>query len=625
MTKDDDPEPSSQVNKNQATERLSQVSSHIAPDKPQTTKPKSKTASRLPADHSDVLGQIATLKAIAAKADPHHRGYVRQKQAGKLWVRERIDQLLDQGSFQEIGSVSGTVTWKKTAPMRETPVSFVPSNNVQGAGLLRGRKVLLTADDFSIRSGHADGASTGKTTYVEKLAIALRIPVIKLVDGSSGGGSVTTIRKEGWSYLPHVMSFGPVIQQLNMGIPNLGAVVGPAVCSFDILVVIVKEVMLTLMIQIGLGAARVVSCHFSVMAADVGSLFNAGPKVVEGATFEEGLDFQDLGGPMVHCTNGTIDNLAANEAECFEQLRTVLSYLPNSGSEAPPVIPCDDPEEREDVSLRSIIPRRQARMYNPRTIITSVVDQGSWFEIGALWGRTAIGGLARLGGHPVGVVSLNCEVNGGALDAAGSQKLTRLLKMCDVMNLPVLQFLDIRKYSNQLNGPSYVFQWQDSDKYIAGYAIGTVAERTATMRWGVELAKTYYTTTMPIFNVVTRRVFGVAGGVMIGSRDPEMQVAWPSGQWGSLPLDGGIEVGHRHELREAEKVGKKEERYKELEEEYMRLMNPVRTANAFGVEEIIDPKDTRKVCCAWASHIYDVLMKERLADRACGKIQPSFA
>lgn len=183
------------------------------------------------------------------------------------------------------------------------------------------------------------------------------------------------------------------------------------------------------------------------MAADIGALFNAGPKVVEGATFEEGLDFQDLGGPMVHCTNGTIDNLAANEAECFEQIRTVLSYLPNSGSEAPPVVPGDDPVDREDIALRSIIPRRQARMYNPRTIITSVVDRDSWFEIGALWGRTAIGGLARLGGHPVGVVSLNCEVNGGALDAAGSQKLTRLLKMCDVMNIPILQFLDVRKYT----------------------------------------------------------------------------------------------------------------------------------------------------------------------------------
>ncbi|KAJ5673099.1 hypothetical protein N7507_002226 [Penicillium longicatenatum] len=571
--------------KDQATQRLNQVSSHIsAPktDKPATAKPKSKiTASHLPADHSDVLSQISELRRIAATPDPNSRGYIRQKQAGKLWVRERIDQLLDPNSFQEIGSVSGTVTWKKTAPMRETPVTFVPSNNVQGAGTLRGRKVLLTADDFSIRSGHADGASSEKTVYVEKLALALRLPVVKLVDGSSGGGSVTTIKKEGWSYVPYVRPFKPAIQQLNMGIPNLGAVVGPA---------------------IGLGAARVVTCHFSVMAADIGALFNAGPKVVEGATFEEGLGFQDLGGPLVHCTNGTIDNLAANEAECFEQLRTVLGYLPNSGADAPPDILCDDPEDREDLALRSIIPRRQARMYNPRVIINSVVDRDSWFEIGALWGRTAIGGLARLSGHPVGIISLNCEVNGGALDAAGSQKLTRLLKMCDVMNIPILQFID-----------------------VPGYAIGTVAERNATMRWGVELAKAYFTTTTPIFNVITRRAFGVAGGVMLGSRDPVMQVAWPSGQWGSLPLDGGIEVGHRHELREAEKEGKKEERYSELEEEYQRLMNPVRTANAFGVEEIIDPKDTRQVCCSWVKHVYDVLMKERLTDRACGKIHPSFA
>lgn len=145
------------------------------------------------------------------------------------------------------------------------------------------------------------------------------------------------------------------------------------------------------------------------------------------------------------------------------------------------------------------------------------------------------------------------------------------------------------------------------------------------MRWGVELAKAYYSTSMPIFNVITRRVYGVAGGIMIGSRDPVMQVAWPSGQWGSLPLDGGIEVGHRHELREAEKAGRKEERYCELEEEYLRLMNPVRTANAFGVEEIIDPKDTREVCCQWVRHMYGGLMRERLTDRVTGKIRPLFA
>ncbi|KAF9894093.1 hypothetical protein FE257_009066 [Aspergillus nanangensis] len=552
-----------------ASKRLDQVSSHLV------------ASQKLPADYSDVLDQIKTLKNIAATPDLNRRGYVRQKKDGKLWVRERLEELLDRDTFQEIGSLSGTVTWEKTGPFREKPISFVPSNNVQGMGRLGGRRVLLTADDFSLRSGHADGSTAGKTIYVEKLALAMKLPVVKLVDGSSGGGSVTTIRTAGWSYLPYVSMYRYVVEQLNEGIPNLGAVVGPA---------------------IGLGAARVVSCHFSVMAADIGSLFNAGPEVVKGATFEEGLEFQTLGGPMIHCTNGTIDNIAANEAECYEQIRTVLGYLPNCGREAPPVVSCDDPSDREDEALRRIIPRKQTRMYNARTIINSVVDRDSFFEIGTHWGRTAIGGLARLGGRPVGIISLNCEVNSGALDAAGSQKLTRLLKLCDVMNLPVLQFID-----------------------VPGYAIGTVAERTGTMRWGVELGKAYFATTIPIFNVITRRAYGVAGGLMIGARDPVMQVAWPSGQWGSLPLEGGIEVGHRHELREADKVGKKAKRYQELEEEYRRLMNPVRTANAFGVEEIIDPKDTRSVCCAWAKHVYKAMMPERLADRATGKIRPVFS
>lgn len=186
---------------------------------------------------------------------------MRQKQAGKLWVRERVLALLDAGSFREVGSVSGTVEWRKLSGTREEPVSYVPSNNVQGFGALRGRRVVFTADDFSIRAGHADGALMEKTIYMEKLAVALRMPILKLVDGSSGGGSVTTIRTMGYSYIPPMPSFEHVVKQLNMGIPNLGAVLGPA---------------------IGLGAARVVACHFSVMAEDVGALFNAGPKVVAG-------------------------------------------------------------------------------------------------------------------------------------------------------------------------------------------------------------------------------------------------------------------------------------------------------------------------------------------------------
>lgn len=392
-----------------------------------------------------------------------------------------------------------------------------------------------------------------------------------------------TIKHQGYAYVPPLSGAHEIVMQLNSGIPNLGAAVGTA---------------------IGLGAARLVACHFSVMAGDIGSLINAGPSVVAGATFEEGLSLTDLGGPAVHCTNGTIDSLAANESECFEQLRVVLSYLPNCGTQIPPVVAPEDPVDRLSPELRTLIPRKRERMYNPRKLISTVVDSGSFFEIGALWGRAAIVGLARLGGKPVGIISNNCELLAGALDAASSQKITRHLKFCDIFNLPILQFVD-----------------------VPGYAIGTVAERTATMRWGVELWKTYYTTTVPLFNVIVRKVYGVAGGVMVECRDPHTRVAWPSGEWGSLPLDGGIDVGHAAELRKIEKeqgLDARKARYKELEVMYQRLMNPVRTANAFSIEEIIDPARTRQLVSEWCRMVYESELPERVIHRITGKLQPVF-
>lgn len=145
-----------------AKRRLEQITSHIEPNTHKKRR-RRRPESDLPADYSDVLGQIASLRSIAATPDPNNRGYVRQKQAGKLWVRERVEQLLDPGSFQEVGSVSGTVTWKQLSSTKEEPSSYVPSNNVQGLGRLKGRKIVFTADDFSIRAGHADGALMDKT------------------------------------------------------------------------------------------------------------------------------------------------------------------------------------------------------------------------------------------------------------------------------------------------------------------------------------------------------------------------------------------------------------------------------------------------------------------------------
>jgi acetyl-CoA carboxylase carboxyltransferase component len=184
----------------------------------------------------------------------------------------------------------------------------------------------------------------------------------------------------------------------------------------------------------------------------------------------------------------------------------------------------------------------------PAHKLLEIVDSNSWFEIGALWGRTAICGLARLAGHPIGVIINNSEVNGGALDTPGSQKLNKHLKFLDVFNIPLVQFID-----------------------VPGFAIGTAAERQATMRHGVGLTATYCGTTMPVFNVVTRKAYGVAGQIMIACREPRTMVAWPSGEWGSLPLAGGVEVGHAYELKMIEKEKGKEARqarYDELMELY---------------------------------------------------------
>ncbi|KAJ4349405.1 uncharacterized protein N0V89_008020 [Didymosphaeria variabile] len=164
MADDDNASPrkGASTSSSSAKDRLEQVSSHVAPDA-QKKRRKRRPDSDLPPDYSDILGQIAALRKIAATPDPNNRGYVRQKQAGKLWVRERVEQLLDRGSFQEVGSVSGTVEWKQLGGIKEEPEEYVPSNNVQGFGKLKGRKIVFTADDFSIRAGHADGALMEKT------------------------------------------------------------------------------------------------------------------------------------------------------------------------------------------------------------------------------------------------------------------------------------------------------------------------------------------------------------------------------------------------------------------------------------------------------------------------------
>ncbi|KDQ60050.1 hypothetical protein JAAARDRAFT_191472 [Jaapia argillacea MUCL 33604] len=520
------------------------------------------------------ISELNRQQTIIRTPNPSDQGHTRQKQAGKLWVWERLVSLLDKDSFSEVGSVSGKpVVDEKTGEV----VSFTPANIVIGWGKVAGRKVFVTADDFSVRGGHADGGIAGKAAYGEELARKMKVPLIRLLDGSSGGGSVATYLAMGATYVPPLAGLGQSMESLAV-VPVASALLGPVV---------------------GLAAAKAVTSHFSVMVKDLSQLFAAGPPVVKQATFED-LSKEALGGWEVHSSNGTIDNVATSELDAFLQIRTFLSYLPSSVFALPPVISSTDPAERREEELVGIIPRRRGRAYDIRKVIRLIVDGGSeesggssFFEMGATWGRPIVTGLARLSGRTVGVLSSDCMVNGGAIDALGSQKTARFVNLCDHFSIPLLNLVD-----------------------QPGFAIGSAAEKSATIRHGASAMSALYDATVPIFTVIIRRAFGVAGGAFADPEDGRnFRVAWPSGDWGSLPLEGGIEAAYKRQLEKAESEGgppAREKMMKDLLAKFEEVRSPVKTANKFGIEEIIDPRDTRPTACDWAVHAYENLLPQRL-------------
>ncbi|KAI8064403.1 carboxyl transferase [Gongronella butleri] len=504
--------------------------------------------------------EIKQRQAFNQTADPTDRGYVRQKTQGKLWVRDRIDQFVDPGSFYEVGSIAGQAKYKKDGSLED----YSPANFIAGKAKVNQRDIVVAADDFCIRGGHADGAVWGKSLFAEQMALVQKIPIVRLIDGSSGGGSVTTALDQGYQYVPPLKGMHEIIASLSV-IPVAAAALGPAV---------------------GLGAARATLTHFSVTPQKIGSLFAAGPPVVANATFET-VTKESLGGALVHTANGTIDNLAVDEADCFAQVRQFLSYLPSSNCQLPPVMACSDPTTRCDDELLSIIPRRRQRPYQVRDIITRVVDASSWFEIGSRWGDGAVCGLARFNGYPVGIIAFDGSIQGNVLSAASSQKFRRHIDLCDVFGLPIVNFAD-----------------------YAGFAVGTQAEREATIRHGATVTAALYQSDVPYFSVILRKVFGVAGAAFVDNRVPNQRVAWPSGDWGSLPLEGGIAAAYKRELEAA--GDKRQELYDKLLGDFEAVRSPVRTAEVFDIAELIDPRQTRPLLCEWVRMQYENVLPQRV-------------
>ena len=471
----------------------------------------------------------------------------RHRNNGKLTVRERIAQLLDADSFREIGSTAGFARYDDDNRLEH----FMPTNQVMGRGRIDGRAVAVSGDDFTVRGGANDGGVMEKLVYIERMALELRIPLVRLVDGTGGGGSVKTIETVGRTYVPAVPGWEYAIASMAT-VPVVGLALGSVA---------------------GLGAARVATSHYSLMVEGISQIFAAGPPVV--ARAGETVTKEQLGGTDIHGRNGTVDDVVASEAEAFARTRRFLSYLPSSVYELPPRgETADDPARAEDWLLGAI-PRDPRKVYRMRPIIEALVDRDSFFEIGRAWGRAVITGFARLDGWPVAVLASDPYHYGGAWTAQASEKVTRFVDMAQTFHLPVVHLVD-----------------------IPGFLIGVAAEEAATIRYGSRAMAAIYQATVPWCSILVRRAFGVAGAAHQSTGRFNVRYAWPSGEWGSLPIAGGLEAAYKAELEGAPDPAA---RLAEIEARLKRYTSPFRTAERFLVEEIIDPRETRRLLTEFAN------------------------
>jgi acetyl-CoA carboxylase carboxyltransferase component len=476
----------------------------------------------------------------------------RQHQGGRLTVRERVDRLVDSGTFHEIGAIAGKGDYDDAGELS----AFSASNCVMGRAMVDGRPVIVLGDDFTLRGGSADATIVKKPILAERMAQELRVPIIRIIEGSGGGGSVKTIETTGRANLPGGLGESSAAFQLLTN--NLG---------------IVPVVALGLGSVAGLGAARLAASHYSVMTKETSAMFVAGPPVV--ARVGPKLEKQELGGWEVQCRAGAVDHAVETEEEAFRCTRRFLSYLPSSIHGLAVRGARSDPPDRRDAMLFSVVPRDRRKVYKMRPIIEAIVDKGSFYEMGQMFGRSMITGFARLDGLPVALLASDPYHYGGAWTAGACAKTIRFVDMAETFHLPVVYFCD-----------------------CPGFLIGLEAERSATIRFGVRAMAAINQSTVPWCTIIVRNAFGVAGAAHVPAGRLALRYAWLSAWWGSLPLEGGIEAAYRAEIDgAADPKGK----LAEIEARLNKLRSPFRTAETFAIEEIIDPRDTRPLLCEFAN------------------------
>ena len=462
----------------------------------------------------------------------------KQHSKGKLTARERLELLLDPGSFVELGTLVTTRATEFGMAEKRFPGDGV----VTGFGTIDGRLVFVYAQDFTVMGGSLGEMHAMKIARTLELALKAGAPVIGIND--SGGAriqeGIDALRGYGDIFRLNTLASGVIPQiALIMGPCAGGAVYSPALMDFVI------------------------------MVDKTSYMFITGPQVVKAVTGQE-VSFEDLGGARVHNTrSGNAHFLASSEEEAFSILRALLSYLPSNSEEEPPVVETGDDPNRMDPELDEIVPDDPKKAYDMREIIERVFDRGTFLEVQAGFGRSVIVGFARLNGRSVGVVANNPKVLAGVLDIDSSDKAARFVRFCDAFNIPIITFVD-----------------------VPGYLPGVEQEHGGIIRHGAKLLYAYSEATVPLLTVIVRKAYGGAY-IAMGSKHlgADVVFAWPTAEIAVMGPEGAAQIIFRRQLREAED---REALLQKLTQEYReRIANPYVAAERGYVDDIIYPRETR--------------------------------
>ncbi len=462
----------------------------------------------------------------------------KQHEKGKLTARERLEKLLDEGSFVEIGMFAESRATEFGMDKKRYPGDGV----VTGYGTINGRLVFVYAQDFTVLGGSLGEMHAEKICRIMDLAMENGAPVIGLND--SGGAriqeGVDSLKGYGEIFFRNTVASGVIPQiAVIMGPCAGGAVYSPAIMDFTIMV-------------------------------DRSSyMFITGPQVIKAVTGED-IDFEGLGGAMVHNEkSGNAHLIARNEDEAIEFIKLLLSYIPSNNMEDPPVINTGDPPDRMDYSLDKIIPEDPKKSYDVKDVISKVVDRGTFFELQPYFAPNIVIGFARLNGKSVGIVANQPRVLAGVLDINASDKAARFVRFCDAFNIPIITFMD-----------------------VPGYLPGVAQEHGGIIRHGAKLLYAYSEATVPKITVIMRKAYG-GSYIAMGSKHlrADMVYAWPTAEIAVMGPEGAVNIVFRREIKEAEDPEKKR---LELIKEYRdKFANPYVAAARLYIDDVIYPHETR--------------------------------